>query len=183
MAERPEIPGATPPSGHKRRPRDPPRGAVVFFFVGHRPLLSRFSPASRKNVDRETDSYIPRKSAPSVGVCPKCHAIRRNKRWHLDEKEYTALALKRGAAVLERCPACRKIADGFPSGAVLLRGGYLRENRDEILKLVRNEEKRDMGVNPMERIISVTEVSGKMEIATTDEKLAPRIGRELPKAR
>ena len=145
-------------------------------------LLSRFSPASRKNIDRETDSYIPRKSAPSVGVCPKCHAIRRNKRWHLDEKEYTALARKSGAAVLERCPACRKIADGFPSGVVLLRGGYLREHRDEILKLVRNEEKRAMGINPLERIISVTEENGKMEIATTDEKLAQRIGRELRKA-
>jgi hypothetical protein len=147
-----------------------------------RTLLSRFSPACRKNVDRETDSYIPRKGAPSVGACPKCHAIRRNKRWHLDEKEYAALTRKRGAAVLERCPACRKIADGFPSGVVLLRGGYLREHRDEILKLVRNEEKRAMGVNPMERIISVTEENGKMEIATTDEKLAQRIGRELRKA-
>ena len=123
----------------------------------------------------------PEKS-PSVGACPKCHAIRRNKRWHLDEKEYTALTLQHGAAVLERCPACRKIADGFPSGVVLLRGGYLREHRDEILKLVRNEEKRAMGVNPLERIISVTEENGKMEIATTDEKLAQRIGRELRKA-
>jgi NMD protein affecting ribosome stability and mRNA decay len=145
-------------------------------------LLNRFSPASRKNVDRETDPYIPRKSAPAVGACPKCHAIRRYKRWYLDEKEYAELTRKIGTAVLERCPACRKIADGFPSGVVLLRGGYLREHRDEILKLVRNEEKRAIGTNPMERIISITEENGKMEIATTDEKLAQRIGRELRKA-
>jgi NMD protein affecting ribosome stability and mRNA decay len=145
-------------------------------------LLSRFSPASRKNVDRETDPYIPRKSASAVGVCTECHAIRRNKRWHLDEKEYATLRKKKGAVVLERCPACRKIADGFPSGVVLLRGGYLLEHRDEILKLVRNEEKRAAGINPLERIISVTEENGRMEIATTDEKLAQRIGRELRKA-
>jgi hypothetical protein len=145
-------------------------------------LLSRFSPASRKNVDRETDPYIPRKGASAVGACPKCHAIRRNKRWHLDEKEYAALARKRGAATPEPCPACRKIADGFPSGVVLLRGEYLRLHRDEILKLVRNEEKRAMGFNPLERIMSVKERDGKLEIETTDEKLAQRIGREVRKA-
>ncbi|HSL91147.1 MAG TPA: BCAM0308 family protein [Candidatus Limnocylindrales bacterium] len=145
-------------------------------------LLNRFSPASRKNMDRTTDPYIPRKSASAVGACPECHAIRRNKRWHLDEKEYAALTRKRGAAAPERCPACRKIADGFPSGVVLLRGGYLREHREEILKLVRNEEKRAMGINPLERIISITEEDAKLEIATTDEKLAQRIGREVRKA-
>jgi NMD protein affecting ribosome stability and mRNA decay len=145
-------------------------------------LLNRFSPASRKNVDRETDPYIPRKSAAAVGACPKCHAIRRNKRWYLDEKAYASLTRKRGAAVPERCPACRKIADGFPSGVVLLRGGYLREHQDEILKLVRNEEKRAMGFNPLERIMSVKEEEGRLEIATTDEKLAQRIGREVRKA-
>jgi NMD protein affecting ribosome stability and mRNA decay len=145
-------------------------------------ILSRFSPASRKNVDRETDPYIPRKGASAVGACPECHAIRRNKRWHLDENEYATLRKKAGAAVLERCPACRKIADGFPSGVVLLRGGYLLEHRDEILKLVRNEEKRAAGINPLERIISVTEEKDRIEIATTDEKLAQRIGRELRKA-
>jgi hypothetical protein len=145
-------------------------------------LPIRFSPASRKNVDRETDPYIPRKSASAIGACPKCHAIRRNKRWYLNEKEYAALTRKRGAATLERCPACRKIADGFPSGVVLLRGAYVGLHRDEILKLVRNEEKRAVGINPLERIISVTEINGKMEIATTDEKLAQRIGRELRKA-
>jgi NMD protein affecting ribosome stability and mRNA decay len=145
-------------------------------------LPNRFSPASRKNVDRETDPYIPRKSASAVGACTGCHAIRRNKRWHMDEKEYAALTRRRGTAGRERCPACRKIADGFPSGVVLLRGGYLREHREEILKLARNEEKRAMGFNPLERIMSVKEVGDKVEIATTDEKLAQRIGREVRKA-
>jgi NMD protein affecting ribosome stability and mRNA decay len=145
-------------------------------------LLNRFRPASRKNVDRENDPYIPRKSASAVGACPKCHAIRRNKRWHLDEKEYASLTRKPGAAVPERCPACRKIADGFPSGVILLRGGYVREHREEILKLARNEEKRAMGFNPLERIMSVREDGDQMEISTTDEKLAQRIGREVRKA-
>lgn len=145
-------------------------------------LSNRFSPASRKNVDRETDPYLPRKGASAVGACPNCHAIRSNKRWHLDEKEYAALTRGRGTAVTERCPACRKIADGFPSGVVLLRGAYLREHREEILKLARNEEKRAMGFNPLQRIMFVKEEGGTLEISTTDEKLAQRIGREVRKA-
>ena len=109
-----------------------------------------YQPASRKNVDRETDPYKPRKGAPDVGVCPTCHAICRKKRWHLDEKEYASLAV--AGALARPCPACRKIADGFPAGVVTLRGAYLRTHRDEILRLVRNEEARARQVNPLERI-------------------------------
>ena len=144
--------------------------------------FGRFIPASRKNIDTETDPYIPSKSPSETGTCTRCHAIRKNKRWHFNEKEYAALREKKGASVPEHCPACRKIKDGFPSGIVLLRGGYLHDHREEILKLIVNEEKRAMGINPLERIMSITEENGKIEIMTTDEKLAQRIGRELRKA-
>ncbi len=143
-----------------------------------------YSPASRKNVDRETDPYIPRKSASAVGVCPGCRAIYRNKRWVIDEIALAALTRKGSGSgfASRRCPACRKIEDGFPSGVVTLSGGYLRDHRDDILNLIRNEERRAMGINPLERIIHVEEKGGTLEIATTDEKLAQRIGREVRKA-
>jgi NMD protein affecting ribosome stability and mRNA decay len=143
-------------------------------------LTTRFEPASRKNVDRTKDPYIPRKGAHDVGVCPECHAISRKKRWHLNEAEYASLA--RTGAVLRRCPACRKIADGFPSGVVTLRGGFLRTHRDEILAIVRNEERRARDTNPLERIMAIRERDGSVEVLTTDEKLAQRIGREIRKA-
>ncbi len=143
-----------------------------------------YSPASRKNVDRETDPYIPRKSASDVGICPKCRAIYRNKRWVIDGKEFTALTRKGAGTGIawRRCPACRKIADGFPAGMVTLSGGYLRDHREDILNLIRNEEKRAMGINPLERIIRMEDKGEGLEIATTDEKLAQRIGREVRKA-
>src|SRR5512137_2808399 len=107
---------------------------------------TRYSPASRKNLDTSNDPYLSRKTPPSVGVCPECHAINRNCRWALDEQEYRALTRPPAEAVARTCPACRKIADGFPSGIVLLSGGYLQVHRDEILKLVRNEEARARSV-------------------------------------
>ncbi len=142
-----------------------------------------YSPAHKKNVTRETDPYLPKKTAPSVSICPDCSAIFRNKRWYLDEKEFAALTRKRGAGpVRRRCPACRKIADGFIGGLVTLRGGFVREHREEILNLIRNEEKRAMGFNPLSRIIKLTESEDGFEISTTVEKLAQRIGREVQKA-
>ena len=143
-------------------------------------LTTRFEPASRKNVDRTKDPYIPRKGPTDVGVCPECHAISRKKRWYLDEAEYVLLA--RSGVVLRRCPACRKIADGFPSGVVTLRGKFLQTHRDEILSIVRNEERRARETNPLERIMDIRDGGGSVEILTTDEKLAQRIGREIRKA-
>jgi NMD protein affecting ribosome stability and mRNA decay len=143
-------------------------------------LTTRFEPASRKNVDRTKDPYIPRKGPLEVGVCPECHAISRKKRWYVDEAEYVSLA--RTGAVLRRCPACRKIADGFPSGVVTLRGKFLQTHRDEILAIVRNEERRARGTNPLERIMDIRDGGESVEILTTDEKLSQRIGREIRKA-
>ena len=143
-----------------------------------------YSPASRKNVDRETDPYIPRRGAASVGICPKCKAIYRNKRWVIDVRAFAALTRKGAGTgiVWARCPACRKIEDGFPAGLVTLSGGFLRDHREDILNLIRNEEKRAMGINPLERIIRMEGTGERLEIATTDEKLAQRIGREVRKA-
>jgi NMD protein affecting ribosome stability and mRNA decay len=143
-------------------------------------LTTRFEPASRKNLDRTGDPYIPRKGPLDVGVCPECHAISRKKRWYLDEAEYVFLA--RTGAVLRRCPACRKIADGFPSGVVTLRGKFLQTHRDEILAIVRNEERRARETNPLERIMDIRDGGESVEILTTEEKLAQRIGREIRKA-
>lgn len=140
-----------------------------------------YSPASRKNVDSETDPYIARRSAASAAVCPTCRAVCRNKRWYLDEVAYRRLT-SRNEAVLRTCPACRKIAHGFAAGIVTLRGNYLRLHRSDIMNLVRNEEKRARGFNPLARIVHVKEGEDWMEIATTAEKLAQRIGREVYKA-
>jgi hypothetical protein len=142
----------------------------------------RFSPAGRKHVNRETDPYIPRKAAPHMGVCPDCHAVRNGHRWTTDPAMATLLMKRSDETDFHRCPACRKIADGFPFGLVTLTGAFLAVHRDEILRIVRNEEKRAMGVNPMARIMTIREIEGQLEIATTDEKLAQRIGREVHKA-
>jgi hypothetical protein len=142
----------------------------------------RYNPASfKKKVDVETDTYLPKKGTGKTLICPGCHAILSLKRWRLDEPAYAKL-LHAGIARQAWCPACQKIRDGYPSGQVTLTGPFLAEHRDEILRLIANEEKRAREKNPLERIMSLSQGQEQLVLTTTDEKLAQRIGRELHKA-
>jgi hypothetical protein len=84
---------------------------------------------------------------------------------------------------LERvvCPACRKSTDHFPGGIITLNGAYLTDHKDQILHLIRNEEGRAKEVNPLEGIISIKDLGASVEIHTTTEKFAQRIGKGIEK--
>ncbi|MDE2484064.1 MAG: hypothetical protein KGL32_02270 [candidate division NC10 bacterium] len=137
--------------------------------------------SSKKSVGSETDSYLAKGAPGKMVVCHGCHAISAGRRWYQDEAVYAKL-LKTGTVKEVYCPACEKIRDGYPSGQVTLKGPFLAEHHDEILRIITNEEKRARERNPLHRIMSLREENGQLEITTTDEKLAQRIGRELRKA-
>lgn len=124
------------------------------------------------------DSYVPR-GGQGVAVCEGCRAVYRNKRWYRESD-----AVKEGAAIAKVvCPACLKIRDDFPGGIVTLQGDYVLPHKGDLLKLVRNEEERARGYNPLERVMSIRENGrGSIVINTTNEKLAQRLGRALRKA-
>lgn len=123
-----------------------------------------------------TDPYLPKHSHGKIAVCESCRAVYRNKRWYAngDVKQ----AEREGIKVV--CPACLKIRDNFPGGIVTLRGGYVLAHKQDIINLVRNEEERARGFNPLERVMSIKENGrGSLIISTTNEKLAQRLGRVL----
>lgn len=123
------------------------------------------------------DPYLARKPPKDWAVCSRCHAIYHNKHWFLSEK--VAQDLLKNQPRHHLCPACQKIRDHFPSGVITLKGEYLVQHRGEIMNLVRNEEVRARGFNPLERIVSIREGDGTVEVETTTEKLAQRIGKRL----
>ena len=82
----------------------------------------------------------------------------------------------------EPCPACGKVLDRVPGGVLRITGGFIWDHRDEILNLIRNESAKALSVNPLERIMSLESDDNEIEITTTNEKLAQRIGRALHKA-
>ncbi len=92
-------------------------------------------------------------------------------------------AVKISDTAVAICPACMKIRDNFPGGIVTLKGDYVLPHKQELLNLIKNEEARARGFNPLERVMSVKETGyGGMVISTTNEKLAQRLGRAIRKA-
>ncbi len=135
----------------------------------------------RKSMDSASDPYLLSEGNNGNSICDKCHAVYHNKRWYLDEEMYSEKsAQKKINRVL--CPACRKMKDRFPGGILKLKGEFLQEHKSEILNLIKNEEQKARGFNPLERIMDISRIKSGIEITTTNEKLAQRIGKSLHKA-
>jgi hypothetical protein len=127
-----------------------------------------------------TDSYLPRGASRNMSVCGGCRAVYMNKRWYADSDKAVAIN-KETVSVI--CPACLKIRDNFPGGIVTLKGDYVLPHKADLMNLVRNEEERARGLNPLERVIAIKENGfGSIVISTTNEKLAQRLGRAIKKA-
>ena len=135
----------------------------------------------RKSIDSSTDPYLLTAGINGAAVCKKCHATFHNKRWTMDEELYKKKAARKDTNKII-CPACRKVKDNFPGGIVRIKGEFFVHHRNEILNLIKNEEQRAKGFNPLERIMRIDDVGSGLEITTTNEKLAQRIGKSLQKA-
>lgn len=137
---------------------------------------------SYKKKSATTDPYMPRGGSQKTAVCEGCHAVYQNKRWYADVKLYDSVAESPGAAKLV-CPACLKIRDDFPGGIVTLKGDYVLPHKQDLMNLIKNEEERARGFNPLERVMAIKESGhGSLVVTTTNEKLAQRLGRALKKA-
>ena len=137
---------------------------------------------SYKKKAATTDSYLPRGASRSISVCEGCRSVYMNKRWYADG-DIAQTASKKPGTMIMVCPACLKIRDNFPGGIVTLKGDYVLPHKTDLMNLIRNEEERARGLNPLERVIAVKENGhGGIVISTTNEKLAQRIGRSIKKA-
>ena len=137
---------------------------------------------SYKKKSATTDSYIPRGASKKTAVCEGCHAVYQNKRWSADTELYDRVMENPAVATLV-CPACLKIRDNFPGGIVTLKGHYVLPHKQDLMNLIKNEEERARGFNPLERIMTIKENGhGSLVVTTTNEKLAQRLGRALKKA-
>lgn len=132
-----------------------------------------FQPVRRDRLVQETrhDAYRAKHKLPEPTVCPQCGAVFHAGRWQW---------LARPAQAHEAmCPACQRIHDEFPAGFVSVGGAFFRDNRDELLNLVRNEETRARLEHPLKRIMNIEDEAAGILVTTTDIHLARGIGEAL----
>ena len=141
----------------------------------------RYTTSYKEKEHPRQDPYAMLKAPKGRAVCQKCRAIYANKRWYFDNGEArTLMASPRTQKLV--CPACQKSRDDYPEGIVTLTWSGLREHEAEIRGLISNVEARAMSVNPLERVMKIVRRRKVLEVQTTNDRLAQRIGRELERA-
>jgi NMD protein affecting ribosome stability and mRNA decay len=124
--------------------------------------------------EKQHDTYKERKKRTEPTVCTACGAVFTGGRWTWAEPPE--------GAVKELCPACMRISDNFPAGYVEFRGEFFDQRREEVMNLVKNEEKQEKGEHPMERIMAVSPQDGYTLITTTGVHIARRLGEAVARA-
>jgi NMD protein affecting ribosome stability and mRNA decay len=127
---------------------------------------------ARRIHEEPHDVYGSRGKLPDSTACSDCGAVYRAGRWVWTE---TVPA----DAPRQACPACRRIADGYPAGIVTLEGAFETAHRTEIENLIRNVERRESAEHPLVRIFGIEEFERGLRVRTTDGRLARAIGQAL----
>ncbi len=136
---------------------------------------------TRKSMDSTADPYLTAEKINGDAVCKKCQAVYHNKRWSADQDLYKNIKEQKNIHLV-LCSACRKVKDNFPGGILKIKGDFYSEHEEDIMNLIRNEEKRAQGFNPLERIMEISTTPAGVEITTTNEKLTQKIGKSIQRA-
>ncbi len=104
----------------------------------------------------------------SPRTCTDCHAVYQHGRW--------ARAAAPAGAQSALCPACHRIRDKQPAGYLTLEGVLVEGDREELVRIARNVEKREAADHPLHRIIGIEKDDARVLITTTDVHLPQRIG-------
>ena len=144
--------------------------------------VSKFGISDKRGRRRTSvDPFLPHEGFREPSLCTSCKSAYHHKRWSQDSEIYRELELSPKLHWVT-CPACQKVAAGYPEGVVTLRGDYLWEHEQEILRLLGNVEQKMSARNPQERIIRMAREEDNLVIETTEEKLAAHLGRVLQRA-
>ncbi|HSD09816.1 MAG TPA: hypothetical protein VLF14_02460 [Candidatus Binatia bacterium] len=111
-------------------------------------------------------------------ICERCGAVYEKRTWRKGRRLAAALAIGPTWTV---CPACRQKSREEYLGRIRLRGLARGEEEALVRRRISNVERRAGFTQPERRLVSVKAVDGELEILTTSQKLAHRVGREIEK--
>ncbi len=128
----------------------------------------------RQLAEEHKDPYRPKTKLPEPTVCPQCSLVYHDGHWQSSARP--------DGAHESVCPACRRINDGFPAGYVTLESDFVKQHRDELVKLARTTEQRERDQHPLQRIMEINNDGNRIDITTTDIHVARRIGEAIHRA-
>jgi NMD protein affecting ribosome stability and mRNA decay len=111
---------------------------------------------------------------PEIAGCPDCGASYRSGRWTWKTPPADSYA--------QVCPACERIASGYPAGVLHVEGDFARSHRDDLVGLIRNVAEREGSEHPLKRIMAIADEGSGWVVTATDAKLVESLGRALEKA-
>jgi NMD protein affecting ribosome stability and mRNA decay len=111
-------------------------------------------------------------------ICERCGAIYAKRTWRKGRRLAVALA---SGPTWTVCPACRQKSREEYLGRIRLRGLAGGEEESLVRRRVRNLERRARFTQPERQLVSMEAAGDEIEILTTSQKLAHRVGREIEK--
>jgi hypothetical protein len=136
-----------------------------------------------KRVDHEGGAHRPFAAIAEPAVCKTCGAIFADRRWTAPAQAAASAGHPHWRPAAEVvCPACKQIESHVVGGYLTISGKFVADHHDEIDNLMVNEADRAAEDNPLCRIMGRSETDGRLEIETTTEHLAQRLGHALEKA-
>jgi ferredoxin len=136
--------------------------------LNEEPAMTR---QDRRIREREHDPYKTRMKLVDPSACTECHANYRDGRWQWGSAPMDAHRVV--------CPACQRIRDDCPAGALTLAGRFHLDHRPEILGLLRHVEEREVKQRALKRIMAVEETGDEVHVTTADANLARNLGDAL----
>lgn len=113
-------------------------------------------------------------------ICKVCHAVCPEKHWYYDERLFEAYHDAKGVESME-CEGCHRIKMKDFHGTVYIAGKVLKEKKDELLRLIKNEEKMDLPTHTLSRIYDIIDEKDRVVVHTLNQRLAFNIGMQLKK--
>lgn len=142
-------------------------------------MVRTFQTKDRRDIQHldKGNPYFEYRKYPEPTECKGCGLVFVEGRWAIK-------TINKGLVNKEICPACKIIKDKIPFGVCKLEGNFLKDEKNvlEIKNIIKNVEKNVREKRPLQRIMEIEEIDNKIEITTTYDHLARRIGEAIYKA-
>ncbi|EKD49957.1 MAG: hypothetical protein ACD_63C00001G0005 [uncultured bacterium] len=137
------------------------------------------TPAPRR-VKHSRRQDVQGKEPISALACPKCGAVFYKKRWQWNPDLLEKFEKDKDKH--EICPACKTTKKEEAEGVIHVAGFVSQEQKEEILKLVKNVGERATKRDPLDRIFTWDDKEWETTVYTTENQLAVSIGKQIKRA-